>query len=58
MARSMGRPNEGGIWAMVKLALVSARPTKLDAVTLYCSIRKNYSNIDYNSSDRLKRAKS
>jgi hypothetical protein len=54
----MGRPNEGGIWAMVKLALVSARPTKLDAVTLYCSIRKNYSNIDYNSSDRLKRAKS
>ena len=44
MALSISLPNEGGIWAMIKLALVSAWPTKLDAVTLYCWNQKNYNN--------------
>jgi len=38
---------------MIKLALVSAWPTKLDAITLYCWNQKNY-NTNYNHSQRLK----
>lgn len=54
MALSISRPNEGGIWAMFKFALVSAWPTKLDAVTLYCWNQKNYNNTNHNHTDRLK----
>jgi hypothetical protein len=37
---------------MINLALVSAWPTKFDAVTLYCRSQKNY-NTDYNNNDKL-----
>ena len=37
---------------MIKLALVSAWPTKLDAITLYCWNKKNYIT-NYKNSNRL-----